>query len=162
MPVIIGAVAGSFTAYILANLSGNRVQPAATAAQKAEALDADPPAGKAFLYLYREGFVAKLAGLNVTVDGRVVAQLKSPGFTSITIEPGSHTVSAAFGGLAGPQNNSSQVTVQASPGAVVALRMTVKMGALKNSIHIAPQADLGAVKQTLAGMTMTQPDLAEI
>ena len=162
MPMIMGAVTGSITAYILANLSGIRARPAASSAQKTQALDEVPPAGKAFLYLYREGFVAKLAGLNVAVDGKEVVQLKSPRFTCVTVAPGSHTVSAAFGGLAGPQNNPARVTVEVPAGAAAALRMTMKMGALKNSIDIAPMADLNAVKNTLAGMVMTQLDVAEV
>ena len=71
-------------------------------------------------------------------------------------------VSAAFGGLAGPQNNPDQVAVEVPAGGQVALRITMRMGALRNRVDIARQEDWQAACLTLAGMTMTQPDLAEV
>ena len=41
----------------------------ASDAEKQAALQMQPPPGKAVIYVYREGFVAKLAGLNLQVDG---------------------------------------------------------------------------------------------
>ena len=79
-PLVTGLIMGAFTAYIMANLAGNRKVATADPAAKAQALAFTPPAGKALIYLYREGFVGKAAGLNVAVDGKVVAQLKSPRF----------------------------------------------------------------------------------
>ena len=90
-----GAGAGVFSAYIFGNLAGNRRIANAGEADKRDALDRDPPEGKAILFIYREGFVAMLAGLNVMVDGQPVAQLKSPRFTAIVVPAGAHTVSAS-------------------------------------------------------------------
>jgi len=162
MPTLSGLGAFAITTYLLANLAGNRSGPSATADQRAKALAAQPPAGKALLYLYREGFVAKLAGMNVSIDGRVVAQLKSPRFTCITVAPGTHVVTAGFGGLAGPQNKTSELTVEIAPDSIAALRMTMQMGMLQGSVAIVQQTDLAPVLRVLAGMTMISPDIAEI
>lgn len=157
-----GLLAAFFTTFIMANLAGNRSARSASSGEKDQALNALPPPDKALLYLYREGFVAKLVGLNVSVDGRGVAQLKSPRFTCVTVAPGMHTIVAAFGGAVGPQSRPAELTVEMPPGSVIALRMTMRMGALKGSVDIARNDDLPAVKRTLSGMSMVQPDLAEI
>lgn len=161
-PRLYGAGAGLIAAYLMANLAGNRAGKAASSAQKTEALETPPPVGRARLYLYREGFVAKLAGLNVSVDGQVVAQLKSPQFTCVTLAPGSHIVSAAFGGLAGPQNKAAELQLDIPEGGAAAVRMTMKMGVARNAIDLALQPDVGATKITLAGMAMVQPEVTEV
>src|ERR1035438_2173541 len=73
-PLIYGIFTGAFVAYIFANLAGNKKLPIADAAETQAALQLKPPPGKALLVVYREGFVAKLAGLNIAVDGQAVAQ----------------------------------------------------------------------------------------
>jgi hypothetical protein len=161
MPLIDGVGAGLIAAYALANLAGNRAVAAATAEQKAQALGAQPPAGKALLYIYREGFVAKLAGLNVTVDGQVIAQLKSPQFTCMTLAPGSHIVSAAFGGLAGPQNVPAKLTIDTLADSVTALRITTNMGLARNGLEMTPKTDLGMAKQAMAKMVMVKAEVGE-
>jgi hypothetical protein len=82
-----GLGAGVVAAYLFGNLAGNRRIASASSAEKTAALSRTPPPGKALLFLYREGFVAKLAGLNLMVDGKPVAQLKSPRFTCIVVPP---------------------------------------------------------------------------
>jgi hypothetical protein len=134
----------------------------ADAAQQAAAVAMTPIAGKALVYVYREGFVGKAAGMNVALDGKPVAQLTSPRFTVVAVPPGPHTVSAAFGGLAGPQNKTAEAAFTAEAGGVHAFRITLYMGMLQNSIQLAPVADLGAVKGELGRMKMTTPDLTEI
>jgi hypothetical protein len=69
-PYIYGTFTGAFVAYIFANLAGNRKVPTADAAQKDAALALKPPPGKALLVVYRDGFVAKLAGLDIAVEGK--------------------------------------------------------------------------------------------
>jgi hypothetical protein len=159
---LFGGVAGALTAYILGNLSGNRSIAKASDEQKREALARMPPTGKALLYLYREGFVAKLAGLNLSIDGRVVAQLKAPRFTLIVVPARPLTLSAAFGGLAGPQNRRSEIVVNASAGGIVVVKMTIAMGLLQGSVNMQPQPDPQAARQALASMAMTPADVPEI
>jgi hypothetical protein len=157
-----GLFIGAFTAYILANLAGNRKVVTADAAQHAAAVAMAPADGKTLVYVYREGFVGKAAGMNVAIDGKPVAQLTSPRFTVATVAPGEHTVSAAFGGLAGPQNKTAEEAFTAEAGGVHAFRITLSMGLLQNSIQLAPMPDLAAVKAALGRMKMTTPDMAEV
>ena len=162
LATITGAGAGVFSAYIFGNLAGNRRIANAGEAEKRATLDREPPAERAVLFIYREGFVAKLAGLNIVVDGQPVAQLKSPRFTAVVVGAGSHTVSAGFGGLAGAQSKPGECTIEAPPGGRAAVRIGIAMGALKGGVALTPQTDLAAVRARLLGMPMTPPDLAEL
>jgi hypothetical protein len=157
-----GLGAGVVAAYLFGNLAGNRRIANASGAEKGAALGRQPPPGKALLFLYREGFVAKLAGLNITVDGKPVAQLKSPRFTCIVVPAGPHAISAKFGGLAGAQSLMGECAVDAPADGAAAVRMTALVSLTKGGIKLEPQADLAAVRQRLAGMPMTPPDLAEL
>src|SRR5271169_442776 len=140
------AFIGVITAYLLANLAGNRKVAKASDADRARALTFEAPADKALLYIYREGFVGMAAGLNIAVDARDIAQLKSPRFTCVALSPGPHKVTAAFGGLAGPQNKPASFDVDAVAGGVTALRVGISMGLLQNGIAFTPQTDLEAAK----------------
>jgi len=162
LPTWIGLLFGAITAYALSNLAGIRKVATADQAARTAALAMAPPPGKALIYLYREGFVGMAAGLNVAVDGKTIAQLTSPRFTCCVVSPGPHTLSAAFGGLAGPQNRSEAVEVMASPASVHVYRLSLSLGALKNTIKATPVTDLAAAKATLGRMKMTTPDLAEV
>jgi hypothetical protein len=143
-----------FTAYILSNLAGNKSVAAAGAAEREAALQMRPPPGKAFLIPYREGFVAKLAGMNLSLDGRVFVQLTAPKFTCLTIEPGRHVLSAVFGGLAGPQSKAATVEFDAPDGSVTVVRISANMGVLQGAIKLTREDDLAAAKLRLARMPM--------
>lgn len=161
LPMITGVFAGAFTAYIMANLAGNRAGVAASDADRAAAASLTPPPGKALVIVYREGFVAMAAGMNLALDGREFAQIKGGKFTAITVEPGEHELAAGFGGLAGPQNNAAIVSFVARDGLVFAYRATVSMGAVKNSIVLATAPeDRDALSTKLTRMPMTAPDSA--
>jgi len=149
-----GAFVGVFTFYILANLAGNRKVAMASVAERDRAARLEPAAGKAVLCVYREGFVGMAAGLNIAVDGKDLAQLKSPRFTCVALAPGTHTLTAAFGGLAGPQNKPASFEFQAADGSVTAVKVAIAMGALRNSLTFTPAADLEALKAKLANTQM--------
>jgi len=157
-----GLGAGVVAAYLFGNLSGNRRIANASSADKSAALSRSPPPGKALLFLFREGFVAKLAGLNIMVDGKPVAQLKSPRFTCIVVPAGTHAIAARFGGLAGAQSLMGECSLEAPADGAVAVRMAAQLTMTKGGVQLEPQTDLAAVKTRLAGMPMTPPDLAEI
>lgn len=158
MPAIIGGFFGVFTAYIMANLAGNRTGKAASDEQKTAAVNLTPPAGQALLIVYRDGLVGMAAGLNINLDGKVVAQLKSPRFTAIPLTVGSHEMALAFGGLAGAQNNAALERFGVGEGEVVAYRATVAMGALKNSVTLERINADAALTAKLKPMTMTAPE----
>jgi hypothetical protein len=160
--VTAGVGLGLFSAYIFANLSGNRRIANASDADKAAALSRQPPPGKALLFVYREGYVAKLAGMNISIDGKPVAQLKSPRFTYVVIPAGHHVVSGKFGGLAGPQSLLGECALDVAADGVAAVRIGVRMTFGRNGIDVVPQADAAAARARLAGLPMTPPDVAEL
>lgn len=159
LPMMVGAFLGIFTAYIMANLAGTKLGKAATPEQKQAVLEARPEPGQALLIVYREGFVGKAAGMDLSVDDRFVAQLKSPRFTAISVSPGGHQLSMAFGGLAGKQNKPTLEGFIAAPGDVIAFRATMQMGMMKNRIVVERIESDEALLQRLKPMIMIAPEV---
>ena len=156
--VVAGGFGGGAAAFVFGNLSGNRRVANASDADKRAALGEPPPPGKAVLFVYRQGYVGKLVGMNIELDGTAVAQIKSPRFIRLVVAAGVHTVTAYFGGFAGPQSTPGAVAIDAAPDSVLALRIKPKMGLVQGGLSLELQSDLTAVKRTLAGMPMTQTD----
>ena len=154
-PALVGMIFGVFTAYIMANLAGNRKGTAASETDKAAAVALQPEAGRALLIVFREGFVGKAAGMNVGLDGRIVTQLKSPRFCAIPLDVGSHEMELAFGGLAAEQNRANVERFGVGAGEVVAYQAKISMGALKNTIHVVRVTPDAALSAKLREMTMT-------
>jgi hypothetical protein len=100
--------------------------------------------------------------LTVMVDGKPVAQLKSPRFTCIVVPAGTRAISAKFGGLAGAQSLMGECSIEAPADGAAAVKITAQITMTKGGIELEPQSDLAAAKARLAGMPMTPPDLAEI
>ena len=156
-PTLVGIIFGTFTWYIMANLAGNLKAKAATPEAKAAAVALRPEPGRAMLIVFREGFVGKAAGLNVIVDGQPRAQLKSPRFTAIPLDPGSHEMETAFGALAGKQNRASHETFTVVAGDVVIFTAKVSMGALKNTITVERITPNQTISDRLSDMIMIAP-----
>ena len=161
-PYIYGTLTGAFFAYTFGNLAGNRKVPAADAAQKDAALALKPPAGKALLVVYREGFVAKLAGLNIAVDGKEFVQLTAPKFTVLTLPAGVHTLTCGFGGLAGPQSKLGFYEFTVGEGGVATIGIGVKMGAMQGSMKFTPLVSVEAARAKVTSMPMVLASPAEI
>ena len=159
---IYGVFVGGFAAYITANLAGNRKVPNASDTDKQAALQMKPPPGKSQLYVYREGFVAKLAGLNLQVDGTEFAQLTAPKFTCVVISPGPHTLTCGFGGLAGPQSKKGVYEFVAPADGITAVGIGVSMGLVQGNMAFTPLTDPQAVMAKLRGMPMVVASPAEI
>ncbi|HEX3918547.1 MAG TPA: hypothetical protein VHW60_14515 [Caulobacteraceae bacterium] len=157
-PYLYAAGIGVFVAYILSNLAGNKKVPAGSDADRQQALAMRAPPGKALLIPYRQGFVAKMAGLNLALDGNEFAQLTAPKFTAITISPGRHTLAGAFGGFAGAQSKAASYEFDAPDGAVLVLRIDSRMGLLQGAVVFTPETDLAAAKAKLSGMPMAAAD----
>jgi hypothetical protein len=161
-PYLYGVGTGMFFAYIFANLAGNRKLAIAGDAEKQGALALQPPPGKALLVVYREGFVAKLAGLNIAVDGREFAQLTAPKFTVLALPAGPHTLTCGFGGLAGPQSKPGTYSFEAPADGVVAVGIGVAMGLVQGSMKFTPLAGADAARAKVGRMPMVKADPAEI
>lgn len=82
---------------VFRNLQTNRKVAEAPLDQRDDALKFTPVAGKAVLYVFRNQFVGRAVGINVLIDGREVAQLKSPRFTRLLLSPGSHRLAGYTG-----------------------------------------------------------------
>jgi hypothetical protein len=161
-PYIYGIFTGVFVAYIFGNLAGNRKMATADSGEKDAAPKLQPPPGKALLVVYREGFVAKLAGLNVAVDGKAFAQLTAPRFTVLALPPGAHTLSCAFGGLAGPQSKPGTYDFQVAEGGVAAVGIGVVMGLVQGGLAFTPISDLDVARAKLSRTPMVKAEPAEI
>lgn len=161
-PYIYGVFTGLFVAYIFGNLAGNRKLPIAAAAEKDAALKLQSPPGKALLVVFREGFVAKMAGLNIAVDGKEFAQLTAPKFTVLALPPGAHTLTCGFGGLAGPQSKPGTYNFEVAEGGVAAVGIGVSMGLVQGSMTFTPLADVNAARAKLSRMPMVKAEPAVI
>jgi hypothetical protein len=159
---VYGVFIGGFIAYILSNLAGNRKVAAASGTEKAQALELRPPPGKSLLVVYREGFVAKLAGLNLAVDGKEFAQLTAPKFTSLVVPAGAHTLTCGFGGLAGPQSKKGSYDFLAPADGFVAVGIGVRMGLVQGAMAFTPVVEAGSLRSKLATMPMAKAEPAEI
>ncbi len=159
---IYGVFVGGFAAYITANLAGNRKVPNASDTDKQAALQMKPPPGKSLLYVYREGFVAKLAGLNLQVDGAEFAQLTAPKFTCLVLAPGPHTLTCGFGGLAGPQSKKGVYEFVAPADGVAVVGIGVNMGLVQGAMSFTPIVSPDAAKTKLSSMPMAVANPAEI
>ena len=153
---------GLVVAYLLSNLAGNRKVAAAGGAERQQAMRMAPPAGKAMLIPYREGFVAKMAGLDLAVDGKPFAQLLSPQFTCVLLTPGSHTLTGAFGGLAGAQSKPASWAFEAAPGSVLAVRIDSALGMVQGAVKFTLDGDLDKVKKKMDRMRMAAVDVPEV
>jgi len=151
-----GAFLGAVTFYGLWNMSGNRKLAAASAAQRALALSFTPPEGHALIYVVRKGFVAKAAGMDITVDDVLRAQIKAPQFTCLVVAPGSHRLEAALGGGAGRQSKGLTEHLTLAPGEIAGLRIAVKMGAVDGTL-VATPLNGPELEQTVRGMKMIAP-----
>jgi hypothetical protein len=147
---------GALVFLILSNLSGNRKVQVADAGQRALALSFAPAEGRALIYFIRTGFLAKAAGMNVSVDGQDRAQLKSPQFTCIDVVPGAYQIEGALGGGAGAQNTPQSTIVTVQAGEVAALLFKVKMGGMKGSVSI-ENIPTEQAKGLIANMKMVAP-----
>lgn len=159
-PYLYGVGTAVFTAYILSNLAGNKKVAAAGDAERTFALAMRPPPGKALLIPYREGFVAKMAGMNLAIDGRDFVQLTAPKFTCLTIEPGRHVLSGVFAGLAGPQSKAANVEFDAPPDSVTVVRISANMGLVQGVIKFAREDDVATARMKLQRMPMAAASLA--
>lgn len=154
IPIFLGLITG----YLMANLQGTKAGPKASEAEKAAVLTLRPSPGKALIIAYRQGFVGKAAGMNITLDGQPFAQIKSPQFTAKEVDPGQHGLGFTFAGLAAAQNKPVIAGAHVTEGQVVAFRATLSMGALKNSITVDRIDDLTGLADGLRKMKMVAPE----
>jgi len=141
----IGLIFGSVAGAVYLMLSGNRSVPLADDAARTAALAGPADPAGAQLLVMRQGFVGKLAGVDVSVDGRVATQLKSPRFAALAVTPGRHELVAAV------QNRRSEpLAVEVAAGETAVVRLTVGLGKLE----LVREPDLATARRALATVPM--------
>lgn len=143
---------------VFRNMQTNRKVAEANAAQRMEALAFAPVAGKAVLYVFRNQFVGRAVGINVLIDGRDVAQLKSPRFTRIVLTPGAHRIAGYTGTNKKPADGEGQAFT-ANAGDVLVMKCEVEAQMVGVSVKFTPGAPQGDVQKITR---MVLADLAEV
>jgi hypothetical protein len=152
--VVLPMVLGFLTFLVLQGLSGNRKEARVDDAIRQSSLSAPAPAGQVLLYIYREGFMGKAVGWNVSLDGKALAQLRSPRFTQTTVGPGRHTLAVSLKGFARSQNKPAETTFDAQLGEVIVFAMKSKMSALSNTLCFIREPDTPTALQKLSKIPM--------
>jgi hypothetical protein len=137
---------------IYGNLKTNRKVAEATPEQRTEALTFAPVADQAVLYIFRNQFVGRAVGLNALIDGREVAQLKSPRFTRLTLAPGPHRIAGYTGTNKKPADGEG-LAFTANAGEVLVMKSEVEPQMVGVTVKFTPlaldaaRADVGKIKK---------------
>lgn len=156
---LIGLVAGGVI--IFRNLKTNRKVADATPQQRTEALAFTPVPGKAALYIFRNQFVGRAVGINVMIDGREVAQLKSPRFTRVLLSPGAHVIAGYTGTNKKPADGEG-LALTANAGEVLVAKCEVEAQMVGVTIKYTPMSAEAARADIAKIAKMVTPDVAEI
>lgn len=136
-------------AYLIFNgLRRNRKLEVVSAADRNRILGDQPSGARAIVY--REGFVAKLSGFDIAIDGVDHAQLKSPQSVAIDLPPGDHELVVRMAGKPQPA-----FPFAVGAGEVAVLRIGMSMTGCEITREDGPQSLL-----KLASIPMVRPDTA--
>lgn len=143
------------------NLQTNRKVAEASFEQREEALRFTPVSDKGALYVFRNQYVGRAVGINVVVDGREAAQLKSPRFTRILLTPGTHRIAGYTGTNRAPAPGEGLELVSVA-GEVYVAKCEVEAQLIGATIKFAPLS-VEAARADLQKITrMVVPDVAEV
>lgn len=146
---------------VFRNLQTNRKVVEATFDQRDEALRFAPAPGKAALYVFRNQFVGRAVGVNVLIDGREAAQIKSPRFTRILLSPGPHRIAGYTGTNKKPAEGEGLELV-ANAGEIYAAKCEVEAQMLGVTVKFTPMTADAARAEVQKITRMVMPDVAEI
>jgi len=147
-------------AVLLRNLSGNRKVADASSDARARALTFAPDPHKAALYVLRTQFVGMAVGLNIAVDGREIAQLKSPRFTRVALAPGAHRITGYYGAAASRKGEGA-VEISAGAGEVIVLRIALEPQMVGSLVKFT-QVPIDSARPDLQKTRMIAADVAEV
>ena len=125
-------------ASIAAARGANRRLSRAAATEEAEAKRCAPVAGRATVYVFRDAFYGKVAGLDLLLDGTPIGQTRGKTFYRLHLPPGEHLLTSR-----NPQDGSKhEHRVSADAGSLLFLEQRVSMGmmSLRHGIVPAEQA----------------------
>ena len=93
--MVIGLGVGAFTYRFLKLFEGTTPETRVSAADRTQWITTEPPAVMALLFVERNWPLGLLGfGIEVLLDGVLLAQLRTPRFTAAVITPGPHTLTA--------------------------------------------------------------------
>ena len=105
----VGIFVGVVVAYGVAMLAGNRsvaVMPAAARGGPLARVPSSPD--RTLVYVFRQGVVGRLLGIDIRLDDARVAQLVADRTVAFEVAPGRHVITAgAGGGFAAAQNRTA-------------------------------------------------------
>lgn len=146
---------------VVRNLRTNRKVAEATFGERDDALKFTPVPGKAALYIFRNQFVGRAVGINVLIDGKEVAQLKSPRFTRVLLSSGAHRIAGYTGTNKKPADGEGLELV-ANAGEVYVAKCEVEPQMVGVTIKYTPLS-VDAARADLQKITrMVVPDVAEV
>lgn len=146
---------------IFRNLATNRKVTEANPAQRSEALAFAPAESKAVLFIYRNQFVGRAVGINVLIDGREVAHLKSPRFTRLMLTPGAHRI-AGYTGTNKKPGDGEGMMLNAAAGDVLVLKCEVEPQIVGVTVKFTPMSAEAARADVQKIARMVVPDAAEV
>jgi len=114
-----------FFAYAAELQQGTRRERFATSSVSTSALTSVPVPPFGSLIVFRFGFPSKFIGMNLCVNGRSFAQLKSPRFTRVEVPAGDYELTAAFCSYVANQKSPKAVSISIVEGQTVIVGIAV-------------------------------------
>jgi hypothetical protein len=152
LPMVLGS--GLFAG--LNARSANRRVPLADQGRKAELLAFTPRPGIGWIVVMRTKKNAGGAlGFDVSIDGKVVAQLMPKRFTVVAMPAGERRLAADMPGAPGTV---FPLDVMVAPGAIQIFAIETSMGLVRATIRLDPVADTPAVRAALARMSLVEAE----
>ena len=146
---------------IVRNLGTNRKVADAAPEARTQALAFTPDNAHAALYILRTQFLGKAVGVNVEIDAKPVAQLKSPRFTRILLTPGAHRIDGYTGPASGRKPATGDIGLNAAAGEVIVLECAIEPGMIGTTTKF-KRVELGSVRARMAKTRMVAPDVASV
>ncbi|MEN3745560.1 hypothetical protein TPR58_00165 [Sphingomonas sp. HF-S3] len=143
-----------FIGYLIYNgLRRNRSVEKLSDAERARVLG-DTPATGGRVIVYREGFVAKLSGFDILIDGVPHAQLKSPQSVVVPVVPGEHQLVAKVAGKGQPPFG---FTVGNAETVVIRIGMGIAGCEISRDDNPRIKSKLGTIPMVRADTAATEP-----
>ena len=156
---MLAAVLGVLTFFVLQFRGGNRRVTPADADARAQALTFACPPDRALVYFIRTGFAGKAVAVDIAIDSKTAAQIKSPRFTCLSLAPGMHDVAAQVGdGKSKLTPGSARLTTTLAAGSVTLLHIGIQRGLLKSQLIFEPWT-LDMAKAQLGKIGMVLPEM---
>ncbi|MDE2370790.1 MAG: hypothetical protein KGN16_17610 [Burkholderiales bacterium] len=153
---------GVISWFALQLLTSNRRVDQAEPAARERALAFHCPPGRALVYFVRTGFAGKAVGFDLAVDGRTVAQIRSPRFTCIELSPGNHELSARVGGgKSAFAPAAARLTTLLAPGSVTLLHIAIRRQLTSSELAFEPWS-IETARERLPKVVMVAPDAAAV